>query len=201
MFNNLLVKNGGKPVAHNSPEAQSLSFLHSQLQNGGSFNPTLMAESIVGGIPGMQMAPQTYDTIRDLTNQLYEYSKSYIKVLNNILDTNIIFKALNSPKFYNYLTDKINVELSKKDILKLFKYIKEEELKQEVFNIIKDSSTSKDGYVAFYNYADFFKKDNLDILVECLIDVIIENLQDKIIDGICSDYMEIVLNEDIKEGF
>ena len=128
-----------------------------------------------------------------------EYSKSYIKVLNNILDINIIFKALNSPKFYNYSTDYIVTDISKKDTLKLFKYVKEEELKGEVFNIIKYSSTSKDGYVTFYEYKDFFKKDNLDILVECLIDIIIENLQDRIIDGICSNYIEIILNENIKE--
>ena len=126
------------------------------------------------------------------------YSENYIKVLNNILDTNIIFKALNSPKFYNYSTDIINVELSKKDILKLFKYVKDEELKQEVFNIIKEASTSVDGYVAFYNYADFFKKDNLDILIECLLDIIVENLQDRIVDDIQSNYIKIVLNEDIK---
>ena len=127
-----------------------------------------------------------------------EYSKSYIKVINNILDTNLIFKALNSPKFYNFTTDYINVEISKKDVLKLFKYVKDEDLKQEVFNIIKDSSTSKDGYVAFYEYADFFKKENLDILIECLFDIIIENLQDRIIDDICANYIEIIFNEDLK---
>ena len=127
------------------------------------------------------------------------YSKIYIKVLNNILDTNIIFKALNSPKYYNYSTDIINVELSKKDILKLFKYVKEEDLKQEVFNIIKEASTSKDGYVAFYEYKDFFKKENLDILIECLFDIIVEHLEDRIVDDIQSNYLEIVLNEDIKE--
>ena len=133
-------------------------------------------------------------------NDTYKiYSKSYIKALNNILDAKVIFKALNSPKFYNYSTDIINVEISKKDILKLFKYVKDADLKQEVFNIIKEASTSRDGYVAFYNYADFFKKDNLDILIECLFDIIVENLQDRIIDGICSDYIEIILNEDIKE--
>ena len=136
----------------------------------------------------------------DYTETYNEYSKSYIKVLNNILDTNIIFKALNSPKFYNYTTDKINVELSKKDILKLLKYIKEEDLKQEVFNIIKEASTSRDGYVAFYNYADFFKKDNLAILVECLLDIIVEHLQNRIIEDICANYIDIILNEDIKEG-
>lgn len=126
------------------------------------------------------------------------YVKDYITVLNNKLDTNIIFKALNSPKYYNYSTDSIIVEISKKDILKLFKYIKEEDLKQEVFNIIKDASTSKDGYIAFYNYGDFFKKDNLDILIECLFDIIVEHLQEDIIDDIQSNYIKIVLNEDIK---
>ena len=134
----------------------------------------------------------------DYTATYKIYSKSYIKVLNNILDTDIIFKALNSPKFYNYSTDIINVELSKKDILKLFKYIKEEDLKQEVFNIIKDASTSKSGYIAFYNYADFFKKENLGLLIQCLFDAIIENLQYRIIDDIQSNYIEIILNEDIK---
>ena len=133
------------------------------------------------------------------------YCKNYIKVLNSILDTNLIFKALNSPKFYNFTTDIINVELSKKDILKLFKYVKDEDLKQEVFNNIKECSTSKSGYIAFYEYKDFFKKENLDILIECLLDIIIENLNDKIIDaiveGIHSDNLEIILNEGIKEEF
>ncbi len=129
------------------------------------------------------------------------YSENYIKALNNILDTDLIFKALNSPKYYNYTTDFINVELSKKDILKLIKYIKEEELKQEVFNIIKEASTPRDGYAPFYKYKAFFKKDNLDILIECLIDVIIEQLQDDIVEDMQSNYIEIILNEDIKEGF
>lgn len=128
------------------------------------------------------------------------YAKDYIKVLNNKLDTNISFKSLNSPKYYNFSTDKINVEITKKDILKLFQYIRNEELKQEVFNIIKKSSTSRDGYIAFYNYEDFFKKDNLEILIECLFDAIVDNLQDDIVEELQSNYLEIILNEDIKEG-
>ena len=124
------------------------------------------------------------------------YAKDYIKVLNQKLDTNIVFKGLVSPKFYNYSTDYINVEISKKDIIKLFQYIRNEDLKQEVFNIIKESSTSKDGYVAFYNYNDYFKKDNLGILVECLFDVIVESLQDGIVEDLQSNYLEIVFNED-----
>lgn len=124
------------------------------------------------------------------------YSEDYIKVLNNKLNTDIIFKALNSPKYYNYSTDNINVEITKKDILKLFKYIKEEELKEEVINIIKESSTSKDGYIAFYSYKDFFKKDNLDILVECLLEVIVEELQDDIVEELQANYIDVIFNDD-----
>lgn len=124
------------------------------------------------------------------------YSKDYIKVLNNKLDTNISFKALVSPKFYNFSTDKINVDISKKDILKLFQYVRNEDLKQEVFNIIKKSSTSKDGYIAFYNYKDFFKKENLGLLLECMLDIIVDNLQDDIVEELQANYLEIVLNED-----
>lgn len=124
------------------------------------------------------------------------YAKDYIKVLNNKLNTNITFKNLISPKYYNYSTDFINVEISKKDILKLFQYVRNEELKQEVFNIIKKSSTSRDGYIAFYNYKDFFKKDNLGLLLECLFDVIVDNLQDSIVEELQSNYLEIILNND-----
>ena len=135
-------------------------------------------------------------------NDTYKiYSENYIKALNNMLDTDLIFKALNSPKFYNYTTDKINVEISKKDILKLFKYIKDEDLKQAIFNRIKFVSTSRDGYAAFYTYTDFFKKENLDILIECLFDVIISSLEEAIIEGMWWNGIDIILNEDIKEGF
>ena len=124
------------------------------------------------------------------------YAEDYIKVLNQKLDTNIVFKGLISPKFYNYSTDNINVEISKKDIIKLFQYVRNENLKQEVFNIIKDSSTSRDGYISFYNYSDYFKKDNLDILVECLFDVIIVHMLDDIVEDLQSNYLEIIFNDD-----
>ena len=165
--------------------------------NFGGFYNSIHSDAIDYSIELMEYSWKEVNYISTYKN----YSKNYIKALNNILDTNIIFKTLNSPKYYNYTTDFINVELSKKDILKLFKYIKEEELKEEVFNHIKECSTSVDGYIVFYEYKDFFKKENLDILIECLFDVIVENLQDRIIDGISGNYIKITLNEDIKEGF
>lgn len=152
--------------------------------------------SIHSGIIDTNVELMEYDWENINHRAIFEiYAKDYIKALNNKLDTNISFKALIGPKFYNYLMGYINVEITKKDILKLFKYIKEEELKEEVINIIKDNSTSKSGYIAFYEYKDFFKKENLDILIECLFDVIIENMQDGIIEELQGNYINIILNE------
>ena len=160
--------------------------------NFGGFYDSIHSEVIADNIEIMEYNWEDVDY-----NSTYKiYAKDYIKILNQKLDTNIIFKSLYSPKCYNYSTDYINVEISKKDILKLFQYVRNEDLKQEVFNIIKDSSTSKDGYISFYNYNDYFKKDNLDILVECMFDVIIEHLQNDIVEDLQSNYLEIVFNED-----
>lgn len=154
-------------------------------------------ESIHSYVIDTYVEDYEYDWEKVNYKTTYEiYVKDYIKVLNSILDTNISFKALVSPKFYNYSTDYINVDISKKDILKLFQYVRNEDLKQEVFNIIKKSSTSRDGYIAFYNYEDFFKKENLDILIECMLDIIVDNLQDDIVEELQSNYLEIVFNED-----
>lgn len=160
--------------------------------NFGGFYNSIHSDVIDNNIELMEYNCEKVDYKDTYKN----YAKDYIKVLNNKLDTNISFKNLISPKYYNYLTDYINVEITKKDILKLFEYIRLNEFKQEVFEIIKDSSTSKDGYVAFYNYEDFFKKDNLNILIECLFDVIIENLQDDMVEELQANYLEIVFNED-----
>ena len=154
-------------------------------------------ESIHSYIIDTYVEDYEYDWEKVNYRATYEiYAKDYINVLNNELDINISFKSLNSPKFYNYSTDFINVEITKKDALKLFQYVRNEDLKQEVINIIKESSTSKDGYIAFYNYEDFFKKENLNILIECLFDVIIENLQDDIVEELQANYIDIILNDD-----
>ena len=160
--------------------------------NFGGFYESIHSEVIADNIEIMEYNWKDVDY--NSTHKIY--AKDYIKILNQKLDTNISFKNLVSPKFYNYSTDYINVEISKKDILKLFKYVRDEHLKQEVFNIIKESSTSRDGYISFYNYSDYFKKDNLDILVECMLDIIIEHLQDVIVEELQANYLEIILNND-----
>jgi len=104
-----------------------------------------------------------------------EYSKEYVNELNYMLDTRIKFVELDSPSMYNYRTDVIIANTSKKDRIAIMKYIKEEGLKGEVLKHIKISSTSYDGYISFLSYEDYFKKENVNFLIEIMLDVIIKD--------------------------
>jgi len=103
-----------------------------------------------------------------------EYSKEYVNELNYMLDTRIKFVELDSPSMYNYRTDIIIANTSRKDRLIIMKYIREERLKEQVLKHIRISSTSYDGYISFLNYEDYFKKENMNFLMEIMLDVIIK---------------------------
>jgi len=102
------------------------------------------------------------------------YSKEYIDELNYMLDTRIKFVELDSPSMYNYRTDIIIANTSRKDRLIIMKYIREERLKEQALKHIRISSTSYDGYISFLNYEDYFKKENMNFLIEIMLDVIIK---------------------------
>lgn len=101
-----------------------------------------------------------------------EYLKKYIEFLNSLMDTELKFMELVSPREYNFHTDIIEVLIHRSDILRVFDYIKENDLKSDVLERIKDATTSRPGYIPFFNYEDIFKKENRDKLLECIFDVI-----------------------------
>lgn len=106
----------------------------------------------------------------------------FVNALNDELDTNIFFDELISPKAYNFQTDIIWAAINKKDILKLFKYIKKNNLKNNLFNLIKNRSKSYDGFIAFYSYNEYFKKDQRGFLVEMMFDVILKSFDYPVLD-------------------
>jgi len=108
-----------------------------------------------------------------------EYCKEWVKLLNEELGSEISFTDLDSPREYNFSTDVIIAHISVKDTLKLFSLIKENDLKYEVIEAIEKHTTSRDGYVAFYKYADLFKSEHRYFLIKIMIDVLIENVIDK----------------------
>jgi len=103
-----------------------------------------------------------------------EYCKDWVALLNEELGTEIVYTSLDSPREYNFSTDVIIAHISVKDTLKLFKLIKENDLKEEVIEEIEKHTTSRSGYSPYYKYADLFKSENRYFLIEIMIDILLE---------------------------
>lgn len=144
-----------------------------------------------------------------------EYAEAFIDQINSNYGFNLEIKStdLESPKFYNFTTDRIFIDLDFSDILKVREYISEN-LEPELMRKIKDMFTSCDGFISHYSnsllewgYLDSWDYNQFLTLFEVLFDdmeieeyEIIENaigngmLSNAIDDGITS-YVEIN-NED-----
>ena len=116
-----------------------------------------------------------YDKI-DWNSVHNQYSKIYIDILNHELDLNLKFIKLNSPRFYNFETDKIEAEISDKEFNKL----KSEYLNSKEFiDYVNESSKSYDGFISFYNGIEAVKKED-EILLNYMFNYILLSISDDI---------------------
>jgi len=160
--------------------------------NFGGFYYSIHSANIDIMIEQYEEPNETDGTVIEFDNYnelCIEYSKEYVEFLNELLNTDIDFISLESPKFYNYSTDKIKAEISKEDVLKVFKYIKENDLKIDITERIKEVTTSVSGYIPFYSYEDIFKHENIDILIQCIFDVICNNTGEEFLNYYDRNYM------------
>lgn len=63
--------------------------------------------------------------------------------------TNIEYQELVSPKYYNFKTDSINIEIEIKDLNEIIAYLQDNE--EEFAEYIKDKYTSRDGFISSYS--------------------------------------------------
>ena len=101
------------------------------------------------------------------------YSKEWLGLLNTELETNLIFKTLDSPREYNFSTDAILAEYSLADLNIVLSYIKDNSLDDEVEALYRKATTSRDGYCAFYSYSELFLLENQGLRLEIMLDCII----------------------------
>lgn len=152
--------------------------------NFGGFYYSIHSE-LIDSMVEMYEDPNDDGFIKEFDNysQLHiDYSKNYVDFINELTDCNFKFLALNSPKYYNYSTDKIECKYTKKDFQLIKKYVKSKNLQNEVENHIKRITTSVDGYWAFYEYNEVFLPENEGILLQCYLDVIVKNSTEKCLD-------------------
>ena len=92
------------------------------------------------------------------------------------LDIDLKFVELQSPRIYNFSTDVIIVNISKEDRIKMDLLVKDDEdVSEKLISIVDDSTTSKIGYVPFYNFKDVMNRideDNSEVYYQCLLDAL-----------------------------
>tara|TARA_R110000751_G_scaffold123382_1_gene224199 strand:+ start:47 stop:616 length:570 start_codon:yes stop_codon:yes gene_type:complete len=100
---------------------------------------------------------ESYDFDIDWKATHINYSKEYVKALNEMLDLDLKFVSLNSPSYYNFETDKIEVSIKRDDILKLKR---EYNYKKEFVDYVNEQTKSYDGFMSFYKDFEAVKNDS-----------------------------------------
>tara|TARA_R110001599_G_scaffold210984_1_gene408402 strand:- start:504 stop:1007 length:504 start_codon:yes stop_codon:yes gene_type:complete len=97
------------------------------------------------------------------------YCNSYLNRLSEELEINLKFIQLDSPREYNFTTDKIVCSISNKD----FKVLLDAYDTKELFNYIEEHSKSRDGFHSFYSgYKNV--KEETDIFLQYLFNYILQ---------------------------
>jgi len=105
----------------------------------------------------------------------HQYCMQWLWKFNGEFETEIRLTNIASPKEYNFDTDVMLVEVSDKDFKTLITYIKDNELKEKLFETIRVRTTSRDGYAAFYKYHDYFLKEHRYFLLSSIFKTILDH--------------------------
>ena len=118
------------------------------------------------------------------------YCNEFIDSLNDMLELNLKFIQIDSPKFYNFTTDKIEAEINENDFNKL----KDTYLNSNEFiDYVNENSKSYDGFMSFYNgFNEVIKED--EILLQYMFDYILKEYADEIDNYISEMDFEIIEN-------
>ena len=111
--------------------------------------------------------------IFDFIKAYNDYSIAYIDKLEDwiadelYIDKSPSFKfvRLQSPKFYNYSTDKIVIDITKKDAKAITKaLLKSDDHNDQFKDFVIEATTSRSGYIPFYTFEEAMK-DKDDVLI------------------------------------
>ena len=79
-----------------------------------------------------------------------DYAKNWLHRFNNMSNLELDFIGIDSPRYYNYRTDKIIAYVEKHDEVDLMKFINDDEFNEWANPQLQDSS----GFVSFYDGID-----------------------------------------------
>ena len=118
------------------------------------------------------------------------YCIEFIDSVNDMLELELKFIQIDSPKFYNFTTDKIEAEINENDFNKL----KDTYLNSNEFiDYVNENSKSYDGFISFYNgFNEVIKED--EILLQYMFNYILKEYADEIENYVFELDFEIIEN-------
>jgi hypothetical protein len=126
------------------------------------------------------------------------YCNEFIDSINDMLELELKFVKIDSPKFYNFSTDKIEAEINENDFNKLKDiYLSS----QEFIDYIDINSKSRSGFISFYNGFNEVIKENEkfifykdEVLLQYMFNYILKEYADEIENYIFEMDFEIIEN-------
>lgn len=148
--------------------------------NFGGFYESLFNGKIEDAIEMFGYEPKEIDNSKTFKSVAKDIVNVFNEYLDNEfdIDVDLEFVSLESPRYYNYTTDKIVLEVSDKDLKTLNDLLSDEYIFEEFKTILKDKTTRRSGFMPFYSYHGVMAKideENTAVFYQVLLDTLISN--------------------------
>lgn len=117
---------------------------------------------------------------RDYTPTKINYSKEYLKkmeqfLFNEGIETKFKFVRIESPRQYNFETDKIVVNILKNYQKSIINFVNNK-FAVELIELVREQTTARDGYRPFYTFDDIHKHNMNNLLLEACLEIICDQV-------------------------
>lgn len=117
---------------------------------------------------------------RDYTKTQINYSKKYLKKIEQFLFDNKIevkfkFVRIESPREYNFETDKIVVNILKKHQKSIINFVNNK-FAVELIELVRTQTTPSSGYRPFYTFNEIYKENKNNLLLEACLEIICDQV-------------------------
>jgi len=85
--------------------------------------------------------------LANYSHVLAKYAQDYAETFAREFEIDLKFESLSSPREYNFTTDRIFCEISRKEVRRLFREVN----KIALYKLAKERFTSRDGFSSFYD--------------------------------------------------
>lgn len=148
--------------------------------NFGGFYNSIHEALIVNQFEAYEDNIDTGANERDYTPTKINYSKEYLKkieqfLFNEKIEVKLNFVRIESPRQYNFETDKIVVNLLKNQQKSIINFVNNK-FAVELIELIRQQTTARDGYRPFYTFNEIYKENKKDLLLEACLEIICDQV-------------------------